>query len=119
MVFSCYFFLVSFNLEEFSSLYLSSNLSNLSNLSSLSFLIMAFFFFEFKPVLQNVLQFTLFCSFIMRVKFTFCLHFSQEYYMSDGLSPEHDIAKHQMLVCFIIGHVMFDHLVYLLLLDLL
>lgn len=32
---------------------------------------------------------------------------------------EHDIAKHQMLVCFIIGHVMFDHLVYLLLLDLL
>lgn len=45
MVFSCYFFLVSFNLEEFSSLYLSSNLSNLSNLSSLSFLIMAFFFF--------------------------------------------------------------------------
>lgn len=33
--------------------------------------------------------------------------------MGDALSPEHDIAKHQMLVCLIIGDVMFDHLVNL------
>lgn len=49
----------------------------------------------------------------MRVKFTFCLHFGQEYYMGDALSPEYDIVKHQMLVCLIIGDVMFDHLVNL------